>query len=136
MIYLDSSALLKLLFEEPESQALTEWLAVHTDDSMVSSDLAEIEVMRTCRRINAHVVPRASRLLAGLDLARVSQPIVEQAVLVGPATVRSLDAIHLGTALTLGSAINYFVTYDHRLQQSALAEGLRVISPPRAMNLP
>jgi len=130
VIYLDSSALLKLLFEEAESQALAEWLAARGEEvSMVSSDLAEVEVLRACRRIDPDVLAEAGHLLAGLDLAPITREVIEGAALVEPAAVRSLDAIHLATVLALGESVSFFVTYDVRLQKASAGTGLASVAP-------
>lgn len=112
MIYLDSSALLKMLFDEGESEALSQWLTSRTGVSKISSELSKIEVVRACRRIDEDVVPSARRLLAGLDLVPISGEAVERAELVGDPTVRNLDAIHLASALQLRSHLSAFFTYD------------------------
>ena len=129
MIYLDSSALLKLLFDEDESEALAQWLIARADVPKISSELSKIEVVRACRRIDEDAVPGARRLLAGLDLVPISGETVERAELVGDPMVRSLDAIHLASALTLRSHLSAFVTYDRRLWEAAEAEELAVVVP-------
>jgi len=66
MIYLDSSALLKLLFEEAESAALALWISEQTGTPMVTSELAKVEVVRAARRLDADVVPAARVLMSQL----------------------------------------------------------------------
>jgi hypothetical protein len=80
MIYLDSSALLKLLFEERESAALAAWIAERTETPMVSSELAKVEVVRATRRLDTAVVPAARALVSQLDLIRLSSGLI------GPST--------------------------------------------------
>ncbi len=129
MIYLDSSALLKVLIDEHESEALAQWLASRADIPKVSSELATVEVLRACRRIDEGVVPGARRLLSGLDLVPVTSEVIEQAALAGDPTVRSLDAIHLASAMVLRSDLSAFVAYDRRLREAAEAVGLAVSGP-------
>ncbi|BEP12389.1 type II toxin-antitoxin system VapC family toxin [Acidothermaceae bacterium B102] len=129
MIYLDSSALLKLLFQEAESDALELWLSARRDVPKVSSELAKVEVVRACRRLDPTTVPAAQRLLAQLDLIPLSGAVIEQACDVGGETLRSLDALHLASALTIGADLSAFVVYDHRLTACAVDAGLPTLRP-------
>lgn len=96
MIYLDSSALVKLVVEEPESQELQDFLR-DRPDSLVSSVLAAIEVPRALerRRADTEVLARGDSVLRNLDLLELDA-VVLAATRGVPAQVRSLDAIHLG----------------------------------------
>lgn len=132
MIYLDSSALLKLLYEEPESAALADWLSAHGVSPMVSSELARVEVLRACRRINPDVLPAAGKLLAQLDLMPLTSDLIEDAAGIGEANLRSLDAIHLASALSIRSDMAGFIAYDQRLGDAAVAAGLELLRPGRA----
>ena len=129
MIYLDSSALLKLLFKEPESEALSSWLSARADLPKLTSQVSVVEVVRVCRRVDADVEPAARRLLAGLDLVPISTAVVEWASHVGSTSLRSLDAIQLATALTLAADLLAVIAYDRRLLEAAESERLPVASP-------
>ena len=129
MIYLDSSALLKLLYEERESAALAGWLSAHGGTPVVSSELARVEVIRACRRVNADALPEARALLGDLDLIPLTRDVVDQAAEVGEPLLRSLDAIHLASALSIRDDISPFIAYDHRLADAATAAGLEALSP-------
>jgi predicted nucleic acid-binding protein len=129
VIYLDSSALLKLLHEEPESAALADWLTMQAGSPLLSSELANVEVLRACRRINPDAVPEAQALLAGLDLIPLAGTVIASAADVGETTLRSLDAIHLASALSVREDLASFIAYDHRLGQAASAAGLRLLAP-------
>jgi len=129
VIYLDSSALVKLVFEEPESDALANWLAERQDLPKVSSELSSIEVLRACRRVDDGAVMAARQLLAGLDLFPMTGNIIEQAAVVGPGELRSLDAIHVATAMTVAASSSVFVAYDIRLSAAAQEAGLEVAAP-------
>ena len=129
MIYLDSSALLKLLHEETESATLADWLAARVETPVVSSELAKVEVVRACRRINPATLPEATTLLAGLDLIPLSGAVIDEATNVGATTLRSLDAIHLASALSIRSELSAFVAYDHRLAEAASTCGLELHAP-------
>ena len=129
MIYLDSSALLKLLHDEAESAALADWLAARAGTPVVSSELAKVEVIRACRRIDPGTLTEAGTLLAGLDLIPLSGTVVDAAADVGATTLRSLDAIHLASALSIRTELSAFVAYDHRLADAAASAGLDPLAP-------
>jgi predicted nucleic acid-binding protein len=129
VIYLDSSALVKLIFEESESPALAEWLDDRHDVPKLSSEVATVELVRTCRRYNLDAVADARQLLAGLDLVVLSGEVIHAAAESGPAELRSLDAIHLASALSVADDLVAFVAYDHRLADAANQAGLPVASP-------
>lgn len=131
MIYLDSSALLKLLFQESESDALADWLGAQESVGTVSSELARVEILRACRRLDPATVPVAQSLLSQLDLIPLTRPVVEQAAHVGAPSLRSLDALHLASALSLAADLTSFVAYDHRLLSAAAEAGLEPLSPGR-----
>ncbi len=129
MIYLDSSALLKLLFEEPESNALQDWLTAHAALPKVSSELAKVEVVRATRRLNPDTLPVARILLGQIDLVPLTGGVVEQAAHLGEVSLRTLDALHLASALSLGTDLSAFVAYDHRLSAAASHAGLEPLRP-------
>jgi len=129
VIYIDTSALVKLLFDEPESAALTDWLTLRTDIPKVSSDLSTVELLRTCQRIDESLVADARRLLEGVDLVPIDHVIVEQAAILIPRELRNLDAIHLASALSLNRDLTDFVAYDVHLCSAAVKAGLPVMSP-------
>jgi predicted nucleic acid-binding protein len=129
VIALDSSALVKLVLDEPESAALEAWLSGQAPLSVTASDLGRVEVVRAVARADSAGVPRARTLLAGVDLVPVSRDLLDVAADLGPPSLRSLDALHLATALSLGSALDAFVVYDERLAQAATQAGLPVVAP-------
>jgi hypothetical protein len=129
MIYLDSSALLKLLFEERESGALAAWIAERTETPMVSSELAKVEVVRATRRLDTAVVPAARALVSQLDLIPLSSGLIEEATDAGEPLLRTLDAIHLASAMSIRDELTAFVAYDNRLLTAAQDAGIEPISP-------
>lgn len=131
MIYLDSSALLKLVFEEDESARLEAWIEARADDGFVSSELAKVEVLRSCRRIDAVALPAARALLSGIDLVPISRSVVDGAAELDGGQLRSLDAIHLSSVLSLGRDVVAMVAYDRRLLDAASGLGLVVEMPGR-----
>jgi hypothetical protein len=129
MIYLDSAAVVKLAHAEPESAALRGWLDKRAEAQWISSVLTEIESFRALARYAPEAVSRLPAVLDQIDLIDLDQPIPMLARTVTPATVRSLDAIHLGTALRIRPSLTSFVTYDKRLLDAAQAAGLPIDSP-------
>ncbi|TCC55856.1 PIN domain-containing protein [Kribbella pittospori] len=129
MIYLDSAAIVKLVHAESESQALRDWLDERADVAWVSSVLAEIESARALARHAPEAVTRLQLVLDLMDLVELDAGTRILAQTVKPATVRSLDAIHLATALRIDPQITSFVTYDKRLADAARSAGLTVDLP-------
>lgn len=129
MIYLDSAAVVKLVHPEPESAALRVWLDDRAETQWISSVLTEIESFRALARYAPEGVSRLPAVLDQIDLIDLDQRIRMLARSVSPATVRSLDAIHLGTALRSRSALISFVTYDKRLLDAAQVAGLPTDAP-------
>jgi uncharacterized protein len=124
--YLDSSALVKLIAIEAETAALRQELRRWPDRA--SSLLANIEVTRTARRLGGHAPALAARVLAGLRLLAID-PIAPAAAQIGGTALRSLDAIHLATALSISGELGALITYDNRMISDGQAIGLPVLSP-------
>ena len=129
MIYLDSAAVVKLAHVEPESSALRGWLDDRAETGWISSVLTEIESFRALARYAPDAVSRLPAVLDLIDLIDLDPPIRVLAQAVRPATVRNLDAIHLGTALHARRTLTSFVTYDKRLLDAARTAGLPAGSP-------
>ena len=129
MIYLDSAAVVKLAHAEPESAALRSWLDDRAETPWISSVLTEIESFRALARYAPQAASRLPAVLDQIDLIDLGQHIRTLARAVTPATVRSLDAIHLGTALRSRASLASFVSYDKRLLHAAQAAGLHIDSP-------
>lgn len=133
MIYFDSSALLKFVKPEKESNALREWrVAQPTDSELVSSQLAVLQISRTLMRAGVdhqrvpYVVGQAVR---GLYLVDVTSTVLTRARSYGIQRLGSLDAIHLATADPFLAEITDFVTYDAELAAAASELGLPVAAP-------
>jgi uncharacterized protein len=131
VIYLDSAAVVKLAHAEPESQALRDWLDQHAKIGWVSSVLVEVESFRALARHAPAAVARLHPVLDIIDLVDLDPGIRILAQAITPATVRSLDAIHLATALHIRAQLTSFVTYDKRLADAAMSAGLTVDMPTR-----
>lgn len=126
--YLDTSALVKLVVSEAESDALLAWLT-KTEGDWVSSDLARTELLRAVRRVVPDRVVRAREVLDSITLVRITTQIFEEASRLGPAALRTLDGIHLAAALDLGDDLDAIVTYDDGLNEAAAANGVVTTAP-------
>ena len=128
MIYLDTSALVKLVLPEPESAALFHFLEAHPE--RVSSALARAEVIRAVRRAtrSPRALERADQVLDRVALVPVDDEVLTGAALLDPTTLRPLDAIHIATALSL-PLLDAFVTYDAQLVAAAVQLGCEIVSP-------
>jgi uncharacterized protein len=125
--YLDSSALVKLAVEEPESGALRHYLRRRRP--LVSSALARTEVLRALLLEGDEALARGSAVLASVELIRINDRILNAAALLRPAEMRSLDAIHLATAQGLATDLARVVTYDERMLDAAKQLGIRTAAP-------
>jgi predicted nucleic acid-binding protein len=125
--YLDSSAIVKLVVREPESTALRAYLRGRR--TVVSSALARTEVARAVLGLGAAVARRARVVLDRVELVRVNDRVLTDAGALLPAHIRSLDAIHLATALLLGEALGQLVTYDGRLASACRVAGIKAVAP-------
>jgi predicted nucleic acid-binding protein len=126
--YFDTSALVKLILPEAESDALKRWV-VAKRASAVSSDLCRTELMRTVRRWAPDRVHAARRLLDDTILVEITPADFDAAGRVNPPELRSLDALHLISAHTLGDDLEGIVTYDDRMAEAARAYGILVHAP-------
>ncbi len=126
MLYLDSSAIVKLVTREPGTPELVE--AVRTEPEIVSSALAWTEVVRAVRRSGGRVA-RAEAVLERIALVPIDEGITRSASHLSPAGLRTLDAIHLATALSLADDVAALVTYDARLAEAAAKARLEVRAP-------
>lgn len=128
VVYLDSSALIKLIFRESETEALETFLVDWPNRA--SSTLARVDVLRAAARVHDPLgVAYADDVLAGIDLIRVDEGVMAAAARIGPPTLGSLDSIHLATALSLGPELGGIVVYDRRLSAAARRAGLTVWAP-------
>lgn len=128
MLYLDSSALLKLVVAEKESGALLRFLK-REHGERVSCSLVRTEVLRATRRHGAAALERARALLQTLQLLQLGDALLDAAGMLEPLEMRSLDAIHLAAANLIAPELTALVTYDRRMAQAAVALGFRVVSP-------
>jgi hypothetical protein len=126
--YLDTSALVKLVVLEPETAALRTWLAA-AEREPVSCDLARTELLRAVRRAAPDRVVQARAVLDSIALITVTSATFEEAGRLDRTLLRSLDAVHLAAALSLGDDLDGVVTYDDRLAEAARGNGVAVVAP-------
>jgi predicted nucleic acid-binding protein len=133
LLYTDSSALVKLIVEEPESAALRDLIAGRT---LTASELVLAEVPRAIRRLvtnnrlpEERFVGAFDAVLGAVALVPIRSDILRQAGAFDAGFLRTLDAIHLAAALDLADGIDGFVSYDERQLEAAQLAGLPVLSP-------
>lgn len=127
LAYLDTSAYVKLIVDERESAALQRELGRWS--AWTSSALLGVEAVRACRRLGEHVAASAETSLSDVAQVPVDDTVLAIARRLDPSELRSLDAIHLATALSIGSDLGALFSYDDRLAAAADAAGLRVLAP-------
>lgn len=129
-VYLDSSALVKLVAKEAETTALRRYLSRRADAPRVTSSLARVEVVRAVSGGGAQAVTRARELLDRLYEVPLERSLLDRAAdLRTPLALRTLDAVHLASALVLGTTLSAVVTYDARMAAAAVSLGLEVAAP-------
>jgi predicted nucleic acid-binding protein len=129
-IYLDSSALVKLVQREAESEALRRFLRKYQDDQYATSTLARVEVVRAVLSGGPNAVASARRQLSRLDQISLETELLDRAAsLTSGVLLRSLDAVHLASAQVMGAELRAIVTYDERMALIATSLGLVVEAP-------
>lgn len=127
MMYADSSALVKLVVDEDGSVALR---SAVRDERLASSVISVAEVQRAfLRRDVAEASKAAAQMIGSLDLVDLDRGILRVAGGLAPLSLRTLDAIHVASALAISDGIDAMVTYDLRMAAAAELAGLRVLSP-------
>jgi uncharacterized protein len=129
MIYLDSSALVKLALAEPESGPLAQWLAERAEEPLVSSTLHRAEVPRAVWLAEPGALPRSYRVTRRIGKVALTPEVLEISTTVPPRSLSTMQAIHLASALALKRDLTAFVAYDERLVAAAKDAGLTVVSP-------
>lgn len=125
--YLDASALVKLVVQEAESQALRRELRGYTN--WASSKLAQVELARGVQRRAPSLLGLVGELLDQLTLVELSDEALSLAAELPPSVLRALDSIHVASALLLGDELDALVTYDQRMAEAAMSLGIPVVSP-------
>jgi predicted nucleic acid-binding protein len=129
VIYLDSSALMKLVRQEAETEALRDWLVSQSELPVITSELGRVEVLRAARRAGSQALTEARAVIGDVDLVPLDRGVQDLACEIGDPPLRTLDALHLASALLLRDEVTAFVAYDERLVNAARAAGLPTTSP-------
>jgi predicted nucleic acid-binding protein len=128
-IYMDTSALVKLVVAEDESQALQSFLSERSEDTLFSAALARTELIRAVALNGPQAIADARNLLSALDTVVLSRQLLDEAGTLQPLRLRSLDAIHLVAAQRAGDTLRTVVTYDVRMLSAAADLGMATASP-------
>lgn len=124
--YLDSSAILKFIFAEPERPALVKALI----SPAISSELARLEVKRAVYRMQPKNIALANEELARISFVMVSNQVLKIAeAFTANVSLATLDSIHVATVLTLGKKVDGIITYDKQMIANAEKMGIKVLSP-------
>ena len=126
LTYVDASAFVKLFTDEPQSDPLDEYL---TGRDLTSSALLRTEARRAVRHLGVGAVEHAATALGVVTLLDVSDEILDRAGMLDPRVLRSLDTVHVATAMSVADDLDALVTYDARMQHAARVVGLPVESP-------
>jgi predicted nucleic acid-binding protein len=127
-LYLDSSAFVKLVVEETESAAVRSLLA-RLASRRVSSALLRTEALRAVRHLGPDALTIVRDGLRRVDLIAIDDRILDSAGILEPGVLRTLDAIHLATAIAVGDDLEAIVTYDERMVEAARLLGLSTATP-------
>ena len=129
MFYLDASAAAKLVLAEDDSEAMKEWFET-TDAVIFSSDLLRTELLRSIRRHAPAQLSQGRAVLESITLIALSRNVYEAAAALGPPVLRSLDALHLASAIDVGgNDLKAIITYDLRMIEAARSLGIEIIAP-------
>jgi prevent-host-death family protein len=119
----------RLVIDEPESGDLEAWLGAQPEPVVVSSVLARTEVLSAIARTDPDAAHLALDLLAAVSVVELDVSLADEAARLDPAELRSLDAVHLASALRLGPALGSMVSYDERILDAAKRHGVAVAHP-------
>jgi predicted nucleic acid-binding protein len=128
-LYLDTSALVKLIVSEPESSALGVYVQRYAKDDLFTAALARTELVRAVANGGPRAMTAARALLDSIDTVTLSRSVLDDAAVLAPPQLRTLDAIHLAAAQRAGTSLRAVVTYDARMVEAAGELGMPSASP-------
>ncbi|ORX14125.1 VapC toxin family PIN domain ribonuclease [Mycobacterium xenopi] len=129
MIYLDSTALMKLVTVAPESGALTDYLNLYTGTRWFTCALSRAEVICAAAAIHPDATHQAQHVLAGLDQVAVTDRLLEAAIALTPAPGHIVNALHIAAALSAGPQLHTLITYNPQLAHDAADHRINAIQP-------
>jgi predicted nucleic acid-binding protein len=129
LIYLDTSAFLKTVLAEPQSGALNSYFGTFGSPRFVSSALLAVEARRSVLRVEPSGLPRTDLALVDVIQIGMTAAVLEKAGRLPDPMLRTLDAIHVATALLIREDVDVIVSYDHRMLAAAAAHGLPIAAP-------
>jgi len=127
-LYLDTSAFVKLVVEEAESAAVATLLR-ERGSRRVASALLRTESLRAVRHLGPEALAMVREGLRRVDLIAIDDRILDATGILEPHVLRTLDAIHLATAMAVGDDLEAIVTYDERMVEAARLMGLPTVTP-------
>jgi predicted nucleic acid-binding protein len=128
-LYLDTSALVKLIIREPESEALQGFLNEWGTDELCTAALSRTELLRAVAGGGPAATAQARDLLDAVDSITLTRSLLDDAGGLKPMQLRSLDAIHLASAMRAGNTLRAVVTYDARMTDAAERLGIATAAP-------
>jgi predicted nucleic acid-binding protein len=128
-LYLDTSALVKLVVAEDETEPLRSFLRERADDGRFTAALGRTELIRAIAPNGVQAMADARKLFSSLDTVVLTRQLLDDAGTLRPLRLRSLDAIHLVAAQRAGDELRAVVTYDARMLSAAAELGLVTASP-------
>ncbi len=129
MIYLDTSAFLKTVLAEPQSAALGTYFGTFDAPRFISSALLAVEARRSVLRNDPAALPRTDLALLRIEQVELSTGVLETASRLPDPVLRTLDTIHVATALLIREDVDVLVSYDERMLAAAAAHGLATAAP-------
>jgi hypothetical protein len=129
VIYLDPTAIMKLITTTPESPALADYLRSRTDTTWFTCALSRADVMRTVATLHPDAAEHAHHVLAGLDLVAVTDRLLDVAIELAPAPGHTTNALHIAAALSAGPRLHTLITYNPELTRDAAAHHITTTSP-------
>ncbi len=120
---------MKLVRQQAETAALRDWLNARPDPPIVTSELGRVEVLRAARRAGIAALSEARSVVGDLDLIPLDRGVQDLASEIGEPPLRTLDSLHLASAVLLGDELTALVSYDERLLAAAQAAGLTTATP-------
>ena len=127
---------MKLVREEAETEALRDWLASKPEVPVVTSELGRVEVLRAARRAGSDALTEAHAVIGDVDLIPLDRGVQDIACEIADPPLRTLDALHLASAVLLGDDLTVLAASDRRLLAAAQVAGLPTITPQSTKNRP